>query len=299
MNDPSPMLEPSQAVIAARSEQQAMDWSLVLSSQGIGSTIQRSEEGGWRIEVDPPDYLPAMAAIRLYRRENRRFRWRQPLPWSGWFFHWGVLGWGLALVLFFALPAWQGIDLRPAGCVDNAAMSRGEWWRPFTSVTLHGDAGHLAANLGLGGILLGLAMARYGYGIGLLAAYAAGVLGGWAGWLIYPETHRSVGASGMVMGALGLLMVSELWRGQRTPVRWGAPAILAGVMLFALTGTNPTSDFVAHGGGFFAGALLGLPLSRAPAPPRQGRWLDIAALGLLVGVVMAAWIRAAGLSLPG
>ena len=55
MNDPSPMLEPAQAVIAARSEQQAMDWSLVLSSQGIGSTIQRSEEGGWRIEVDPPD----------------------------------------------------------------------------------------------------------------------------------------------------------------------------------------------------------------------------------------------------
>ena len=73
-------MEPATARIAVRSRRQAMDWSLVLVSQGIESAIEYSEEGaGWGLVVASPDYSRALGAIRLYRLENRRWPWRRRL----------------------------------------------------------------------------------------------------------------------------------------------------------------------------------------------------------------------------
>ena len=52
---------------------------------------------------------------------------------------------------------------------------------------------------------LGFAMGRYGTGTGVLAAFLAGAGGNVAAWLASLEQHRNLGASGMVMGSLGLL----------------------------------------------------------------------------------------------
>src|SRR5260370_36848917 len=80
---------PPVATIPARSERQAMDWSLVLVSQGIETRIERPEQdAGWRLVVDLPDHQRALAAIRQYRLENRRRPWVRELPWSGLIFDW-------------------------------------------------------------------------------------------------------------------------------------------------------------------------------------------------------------------
>src|SRR5579864_9563258 len=64
--------------IPAHSRRQAMDWSLVLLSQGIEATIDYSEEGaGWGLLVEAADYDKAVAAIWQYRVENRGWPWQQ------------------------------------------------------------------------------------------------------------------------------------------------------------------------------------------------------------------------------
>ena len=110
-------------------------------------------------------------------------------------------------------------------------------------------------------------MGRYGPGVGLLAAYFAGVGGNLLAWLVYGETHRGLGASGVVMGALGLLAiqsVSLLKRRNANTFRLFASGILAGVLLFVFLGVSPGTDVVAHLGGFVTGLLLGLILALAP-----------------------------------
>ena len=50
-------MQPMSAAIPARTERQAMDWSLVLVSQGIATTIERDPEANlWRLIIDAPDY---------------------------------------------------------------------------------------------------------------------------------------------------------------------------------------------------------------------------------------------------
>ena len=90
---------------------------------------------------------------------------------------------------------------------------------------------HLAMNLVFGLLFLGLVMGRYGPGIGMFAAYLAGVGGNLIAWWVYDETHRGLGASGVVMGALGLLAIQSgafLKRRNSNTFRFFASSILAG-----------------------------------------------------------------------
>src|SRR5688572_11021780 len=69
------------AEIVAFSRRQAMDWSLVLASQGIESTIDHAQDRDrWLLLVEPHELERARESIRLYRAENRGWSWRQELP---------------------------------------------------------------------------------------------------------------------------------------------------------------------------------------------------------------------------
>src|SRR6185295_12954055 len=161
--------------IQTRSKRQAMDWSLVLISQGIESTIEQSADGnGWGLAVAPQDYEPALGVIRQYRSENHPWPWRYQTRWPGFLFDWASAVWCLALVLFCWFGETRAVDLRANGAMDNAAVLSGQWWRIFTAITLHADLAHLATNVTTGFLLLGLTMGRYGTGVGLLAALLAG-----------------------------------------------------------------------------------------------------------------------------
>ncbi len=264
-----------------------MDWSLVLASQGIETTITHQEN--WGLLVADADYERALAAIELYQRENRGWHWRQELPGTGLIFHWASVAPCLLFAAFFILSEAHNSTLKILGMMDSKAVSVGQWWRMFTAICLHGDAAHLIANVTTGFILFGMAMARYGPGVALLAAYLAGAGGNFAGFMAYPETHRGLGASGMVMGALGLIGVEGItaWRTTRATHlmrRGGAAAIL----VLVLMGFSEGTDIVAHVGGFVFGALIGVVLHFLPDSIR-GKFANVIGIFLLMGMTILTW----------
>jgi rhomboid protease GluP len=292
-------LELMTARIATRSKRQAMEWSLVLVSQGIESTVDRTVETGWGLIVATPDYERALVVIHQYRVENLGWPWRQRVFRQDILFDWGSLAWVLLACLFFWISECRP-DWRSAGLMDNAAVSRGEWWRLCTAVFLHADPGHLAANAGLGLVLLGLAMGRYGTGVGLLAAYLAGVSGNLATWLVLPEAQRSLGASGMVMACVGLLAAQSvsLLRRNRRGLKLVLTGLCAGVMLFLLMGLAPGTNVIAHLGGFVSGLLLGGILTLVPKLTRNAAVNILAGALFSVLVILPWWLAASHEAAP-
>ena len=269
--------------IPVRSRRQAMDWSLVLVSQGIDSTVEVSEEAGWGLVVAAADYERSLAVLRQYRLENLHWPWRQQVH-RAVLFDWGSLAWVFLLGAFYWLDA-RAPGMHAAGVMDGEAVAHGQWWRLVTAMFLHADPGHLAANAGFGLIFLGLAMGSYGTGVGLLATLAAGVGGNLMAWFIDPG-HRNLGASGMVMGCLGLLVAQSLSIRREHPRETKAmlAAIAAGVMLFLWLGSNPGTDLVAHLGGFVSGLFLGAMLKQVP------RLVQSAAVNFVAGVVFGVLV---------
>jgi len=249
------------ARIPVRSERQALEWSLVLISQGIQAEIDHTQDAGWGLLVARSECQRALRSLRQYRIENRGWPWQQPILRPGLLFDWGCLAWALLAGVFFWLNTrW---DLQAAGLMDSAAVAHGQWWRLFTAVWLHADLAHLATNLAIGLLLLGLAMGHYGTGVGLLAAYLCGVGGNLLTCLVAAQPHRGLGASGMVMGGLGLLVAQSLglWRQSPSVRKLILSGACGGVMLFVLLALSPEADVLAHLGGFLGGLVLGTLLS--------------------------------------
>ena len=283
----------SSARIPARTRHQAMDWSLVLASQGIEHVIEQTEKAGWALTVAESDHEAALAAIRQYRLENLYWRWRRPIFQPGLFFDWSSTAWVLLNVIFYWWSETR-TDLRGLGEMNGIALVHGEWWRLFTATWLHADLGHLAMNAVFGLLFLGLAMGRYGPGTGLLAAYLAGAGGNIAAWLIYGQTHRGLGASGVVMGALGLLTIQTFaLLKQRNPIttRLVVSVIMGGILSFVLLGLSPGTDVIAHLGGFISGILLGSMLSLMPRFAHRP-WVNLVAGFLFAALVTLPWLWA-------
>ena len=289
------------ARIRVQSQRQAMDWSLVLASQDIHPVIagpderngaQGLEEGssrpGWSLLVEPSQYEQALATIRQYRLENRGWAWRKELPGTAVDIHTGAVFWCFLLIAVHWLftivaPSWNA-----RGEMSSGAVSAGEWYRLFTAVLLHSDLAHLMANATFGAIFLGLAMARFGWGVTLLATFLAGAAGNLLGYFVYDGPYLGRGASGMMMGALGLLCVQSfgLWRKSPKAARYILSGVLAGFLLFVLFGLDPGSDVLAHLGGFAAGVLFGAGLAVLPEEKLQRNIANIGAL-IVVGTIIA------------
>ena len=246
------------ALLEARSQAQALDWSLVLISQGIESTVlQRAEDGAWVLEVAASESPRAKESIAAYERENGTV-WRHELKWTGLLFDARAIIWYAALAIFW--PVMEAhLDWKDAGTVVRQSVLHGEWWRLFTGITLHADIAHLAANVTTGIVLTGLAMGCYGFGNALLLSLLGGALGNIASLALRDDPFRSLGASGMVMASLGLLTAhSFIVARHENPALLIGRGVVAACLLVVLLGLSPKSDVIAHIGGFIAGILLGL-----------------------------------------
>lgn len=273
------------SIIPVRSKRQAMDWSLVLASQEIPTVIERFEDDRWGLMVERQDLARALQTLRQYRIENRRWRWQQPLPVAGAPFHWGGCFWCLWLILIYRVSMIDAPELIQFGRMDSQAVGEGQWWRLFTAVFLHADLGHLLANVTTGALLFGLAMASYGPGMGLLISYLSGAVGNVFGLALYARAYWGLGASGMVMGALGLITVHTIasWRQSGfASLRPIIRALFAGTLLFVILGMNRSSDVLAHLGGFVGGMAIGSIIMFLPKKPVIARKVDS-----ICGIVLA------------
>lgn len=282
----------TQTRIAARSRRQAMEWSLVLASQDIRPVIAPPDEGHpWGLLVDPSDYDRAMAAIHQYRLENRGWSWRRELPGGVVEIHSGAVFWCILLAFWHWATTFVAPGLNAEGRMDSAAVRNGEWYRIFTAILLHADLAHLMANLTFGVLVLGFSMARFGPGPTLLVAFLAGGIGNITGLAFYSHPYTGLGSSGMMMGALGILCTHSigLWRKNPKAARYILSGVFAGFLIFVLFGLDPSSDVLAHFGGFAAGVAGGAVLSGLPAPVVQSKALNAVCLVALFGLLLQTW----------
>ena len=262
-----------------------MDWSLALISQQIESVIVRSDSG-WGLMVDARDLPLATETIQRYRAENRGW-WSRKVQGRPFSFHFGVIAWCLFLIAFYWMATRPGSGLHDTGEMDSVAVSKGAWWRLFTATVLHADLAHLTANLATGFCILGLAMGRFGIGMALLVSYLAGAAGNVLGLVLHNQPYQGLGASGMVMGALGLLATQalDLRRSGRVGVRYAVSGIAAAIMLFVLLGLDSKSDVAAHFGGLLFGLVAGGAIALYPKKlqtPQANAFAGVLLLGLFI-----------------
>lgn len=249
-------------IIEAENRRQALDWGLVLASQNIDAFIERNAEGKYVLIVSKHDYCRALEQINLYQKENVRRHHPFRVEFARNLFDWRGVVWAIIIVFIYLATENSSIDFRSAGIMHKSAVLDGEWWRLFTAVSLHADLPHLASNASTGLILLGIAMVYYGAGIALFLSFLSGAGGNIFGIMLRHGDYYGLGASGMVMGALGLLAATGWFVEQSVSAQKSLllklRRIVAAFFLFILLGLNPRSDIQAHLGGFVCGWLFGV-----------------------------------------
>ncbi len=267
--------------------------AFVLTAVGVPHTIA-FDGTGYALLVD--EALAEQAHAHLIRYEaERRPAPPPPPPRSGHPYAWIGCVIYVAVLVGVAYAVGNGVwrlDAFDVGELDAARAQSGQWWRAWTALTLHVDAGHLTANVGAGVWFGYLAGRQLGSG----AAWLLTVLGAGTANLLEallgPATHRAVGASTAVFTALGVL-AAHSWRErfdlpQRWALRWG-PLVVGVVMLGWFGSEGENTDVVAHATGFTIGVILGAtaatPLGRRTLN-RVPQWL--AGLGALT-VIAIAW----------
>lgn len=264
----------------------------VLQARDIASEISQSDSG-YALWVRTADAEAAIVELDLYIEENRNYVPRPALKHPDYHTSFpGLIGYA-AIIWFVAIAAeFSLLDANwyRAGRINTASILDGEWYRLATALTLHGDFGHIAANMTFG-MAIGFFAGRYfGYGLASLAIFLSGIAGNAMNTLMKGPGHFAIGASTAVFGALGLIGVYawrlRLYPQQSWPQRWGP--IVGALALLAYTGTgDEDTDIGAHFWGFAAGAgagwLLALTHEKFPRGERAQRYYAAGAVAVLAG----------------
>lgn len=177
---------------------------------------------------------------------------------------------GPPLVLLAAMWVLETIDLALRGRLDGGGIEARELdGLPgiLFAPVLHGGFGHLMAN-SVPFLVLGTLVATSGRRTFWLVTAAVVLLGGFGTWLISPGGTVTIGASGLVFGYLGYLLVAGVrtrhWRdlliGFLVAVVYGS--LLLGALPWAVGGGV---SWQGHLSGAIAGGLAGWWL-----PPERG-----------------------------
>ena len=175
--------------------------------------------------------------------------------------------------------------------VYGPAIARGEWWRVLTAQVEHHGLLHLVVN---GTSILGFApfIERRIGGLRLaLASLICGVFSS-AFALYFNWNGYTAGASGMIIGwlGLGLLIVEARWR--RVLLQWA--------VFNAIVSLAPGVSWAGHLGGFVGGLGCGALIRRSDTvvPPTHFGLFDRFAVVLVALGALAVW-AVVQLHLPG
>ena len=182
-----------------------------------------------------------------------------------------------------AAPAMGGIDTRVLvrlGAKYGPFMVAGQWWRLVTAVFLHAGLFHIVMNLwclfDLGPAVESLFSTAKFIFFYLLAGIVGFVIS-----FVWSPFVPSVGASGAILGLIGVLIGASLHHGhlggemRSQLLRW--------VMYIFVFGFFFRADNAAHIGGLGAGFLLGYLVPEGEPTTRAGEnlWNTLALLSVL------------------
>jgi len=176
------------------------------------------------------------------------------------------------IYLFAALLSGSIIDMNMRVLVDMGALYgpltvlKGEWWRLFTAMFLHGGMTHILMNM-VSLYIIGRGMETYFSAKSYLSIYLfSGLFGGLASLYMHPESV-GIGASGAIFGVFGALagffIAHRRHIGEHTRAFMKEFAVIIAINL-VIGFSMPEVDVSAHIGGLTVGFLGGYLLSKDP-----------------------------------
>ena len=143
----------------------------------------------------------------------------------------------------------------------------GEWWRIFTVALTHASWLHLGSNMLVLFQLGNICERYYGRARYAIALIVSLVISSFGALLLIPANQVCVGASGMIFGLFGLMIVSGKKMGVDYPQLLGWVAINL-IISFAV----PNIAWQAHIGGLIGGLSIGLVYRAIPRKPQFQSW---------------------------
>jgi rhomboid protease GluP len=181
-----------------------------------------------------------------------------------------IIGINILLYMFSAFFSQDMIDMELQTLVDMGALYgpltvlKGEWWRLFTAMFLHGGMTHLLMNM-FSLYLIGRGVEMYFDTKSYLIIYLfSGLLGGLASLYMHPNSV-GIGASGAIFGVFGALAGFFLAHREKIAAHSKAFmkdfAVVLGINL-VLGLSIPSIDVSAHIGGLIIGVIGGFIISK-------------------------------------
>ena len=177
-----------------------------------------------------------------------------------------IIGINIVIYLFSAFFSQDMIDMDMQTLVDMGALYgpltvlKGEWWRLFTAMFLHGGMTHILMNM-FSLYLIGRGVEMYFDTRSYLIIYLfSGLLGGLASLYMHPNSV-GIGASGAIFGVFGAL--AGFFLAHRDKIAAHSKAFMKdfGIVLginLVLGLSIPSIDVSAHIGGLIIGIIGGL-----------------------------------------
>ncbi len=248
-------------ILTTPNQEYASTCALVLTAVNIPHNVEH-EDNLFVIRVPHANAAMASYHLRSYDQENKN--WPPPQEYTEQSSSsiqpptLLIIG---ALALFYSITGpWNGqSEWFAFGAGDSTAiLTRGEYHRLITPLTLHADITHLLGNCLMGGFLLHFFCRSAGPGLGVFATLIAAVLGNYINVLLHGNGHLFVGFSTAVFAIIGMLaMISFHSKRKLTKLQVFLP-IMAGAGLLAMTGSSgERTDLGAHFFGMLSGFAIG------------------------------------------
>ena len=202
----------------------------------------------------------------------------------------GIIAINVIVYIFSSIFSASIIDMDMKTLVDMGALYgpyvvlKGEWWRLFTAMFLHGGMTHILMNM-FSLYLIGRGVEMYFEKKAYVSIYLfSGLLGGLASLYMHPDSV-GVGASGAIFGVFGAL--AGFFLAHRDKIEDHSKAFMKdfGIVLginLVLGLSIPSIDVSAHIGGLAVGLIGGFVISKDP----KWIWAFSAAMMLVIFAVM-------------
>jgi membrane associated rhomboid family serine protease len=281
---------------------EAYDRSLVVAAMGMPHWVLK-REGMFALCVEPGRAGEAIEELRRFEAEGGGEKVTTPEPELEAAPHSTISLYAFVWIMggFYSIqvagPKWW-LD---RGTASSREIMQGQWWETFTALTLHGDLGHIVANVVTGLVYAGFLLPLLGAGWTWMFIVMAGGIGNWLNaWGHRSEEHLSIGASTAVFAALGMLMAAQCTLRalavRRIRLREFLVPVGAGLGLLAYLGVGEPQqqvDYTAHLFGLLAGVPLGVAGIWWRLGTRTPRWAQALLAWAALGLVGVCWWLAA------